>query len=119
MTTFHSYYRPESHGAELEAARARGAVDTMRTDLQSMRENIERLLMISEALWTMVREQHGYTDDELLRRVVEIDMRDGRLDGRVAPTPPEKCPHCGRTLAKHKLVCIFCGKPVRQNLFQR
>jgi len=105
--------------AAADAARARYAAELTREDVANLRCDIERLLMICEALWTMIREQHGYSDEELYRRVTQIDMRDGRLDGRVAPTPPPKCPNCGRTMAKHRPVCIFCGTPVRTDLFQR
>lgn len=102
-----------------EAARARAAAEQSQQNIDLLRCDIERLLMICEALWSMIREQHGYTDEELYRRVTQIDMRDGRLDGRVAPSPPAKCPHCGHVLAKRRPVCLFCGKPVRQDLFQR
>ena len=102
----------ESTAASGEARRAMTSVDSLRWD-------VERLLMITEALWGMVREQHGYTDVELFKRIAEIDLRDGRLDGRVAPTPPNDCPHCGRRMTKHRPLCLFCGKPTVTDPFQR
>lgn len=105
--------------AQEAAARAQAQAEHAREEAEWIRADIERLLMITEALWQIVREQHGLTDDELFRRVVEIDLRDGRVDGRVAPQPPPPCPHCGRPLPKRRPVCIFCGKPVKTDVFQR
>ena len=98
--------------ARHEAAEARNAVDIVRWDT-------ERLLMITEALWTFVKREHGYTDADLIRMVAEIDARDGRIDGRVAPTPPGPCPHCHRMLARRRPTCLYCGKPVIASPFER
>jgi hypothetical protein len=78
-----------------------------------------RLLMITEAFWTLLKEQHGYTDTDLAKLIAEIDLRDGRLDGRVASGPPQPCPYCGHTLAKKRPFCIYCGKPVAPDPFAR
>ncbi len=83
------------------------------------RMEVERLLMICEALWTFLKEQHGYTDEDLFRRVMEIDLRDGRADGRVAATPARRCPHCGRTMTRGRPICIYCGRASVANVFER
>ena len=84
-----------------------------------LRQDIERLLMISEALWGILKEKHGYADEELRRRVEEIDLRDGRLDGRLPPSPPMECPHCGYTIRRRRALCLYCGKPVGSEPFAR
>jgi hypothetical protein len=81
--------------------------------------DVERLLMIAEALWTFLKQQHGYKDDDLARLVKDIDMRDGSLDGRVAPSEPRPCPYCGRILGKARPFCYYCGKPVQADPFAR
>ena len=96
-----------------------GAADRLREDVQRMRGDIERLLMITEALWGMVKEQHGYADEELFRRITEIDLSDGRADGRVAPSPAEMCSACGRKVAKHRPLCLYCGHPLVADPFAR
>ena len=48
-----------------------------------------------------------------------IDLKDGKLDGRVAPTPPVPCPKCQRVLAKNRARCLFCGEPIAADPFQR
>ena len=112
MNSFNSFADANASAAKSDAATARMDVDAMRSD-------VERLLMITEALWLILKEQHGYDDNELIKHIVTIDMRDGKLDGRVAPEPPQKCPKCDRTLFKNRPRCVYCGEYVTQNPFQR
>ena len=89
------------------------------SDVVHLQAEIERLLMITEALWNILKEKNGLEDQELLKCLVEIDMRDGRLDGRVASTPPEPCPKCQRIVAKGSVRCMYCGEPLLMNPFAR
>lgn len=89
------------------------------SEIAGMQAKIERLLMITEALWTFVKEKHGLEDQELLRQIVQIDLRDGKLDGRVAPKPPEPCPKCQRIVAKGSLRCMYCGEIQMRDPFAR
>ena len=58
----HYYYDVASH---VSADHAKARADEVRHAAEFMQSDIERLLMITEALWSMVKEHHGYTDDEL------------------------------------------------------
>ncbi len=75
--------------------------------------------MITEALWDILKEQHGYTDEDLTKRVQQIDMRDGKLDGRVAPSGVRSCPSCKRPVSGRHLMCIYCGHALMSDLFAR
>ena len=61
----------------------------------------------------------GRSDEDLIRRIADIDLEDGKLDGRKAATPPRPCPHCQRVLSKNRPRCLFCGKPVEMLPFER
>lgn len=102
-----------AHTAQQDAQRAQNHVEQLRRD-------VDRLLMITEALWMLLKEQHGYDDEKLVQLMTQIDLRDGQLDGRVAKTTVENCPHCGRPLVKNLPSCMYCGKPVlNRNPFAR
>ena len=92
------------------------------TDRQTglLQSDVERLFMLTEALWTILKEQHGYTDEDLAERVREIDLRDGRLDGRSAQDKVNPdCPQCGRKLIGRNQVCLYCGTEASRDPFQR
>lgn len=109
----------QAGAAQATAEDARRKATGIEEKIEAIRYDIERLLMITEAFWTLLKQQHGYTDTDLAKLVTEIDLRDGRLDGRVAPSPPQPCPFCGHTLAKKRPFCIYCGKPVAPDPFAR
>jgi len=111
---------PYSDPVALQSAReAASEAQRASTKVDQIQFDIERLLMITEALWTILKEQHGYDDAELQLRVAQIDMRDGKLDGKVARTPAVKCTNCGKPLLKRRPRCIYCGIPAPPRLFER
>ena len=97
----------------------RSSVAPGTAEILELQLKVERLLIITEALWSILKEKHGFEDQELIKRMVEIDLRDGRLDGRVATTPPQACPKCKRTLPKGKPKCMFCGELIPPTPFAR
>ena len=100
-------------GAEARVTASRAAAD-----VGHVQHDVERLFMITEALWTMLKEQHGYTDEQLAACVTQIDMRDGKLDGKVAADGVKTCPACNRPLSKRHPFCLYCGHTF-QPLFDR
>ena len=88
-------------------------------DIANLQVEYDRLLLTTAALWEILKEKNGLEDKELLQKIVEIDLRDGSLDGRVPATPPEPCPHCQRPVNKHSVKCMFCGEPLMMNPFAR
>lgn len=91
----------------------------VRPDVGELQRKVEHLLIITEALWTILKEKHGLDDQELLRQMVQIDLRDGAMDGKVAATPPEPCPKCQRIVSKKSIRCLYCGEPLLRNPFAR
>ena len=86
---------------------ARKAEDAQATT-QRLEERVDRLVLINMALWSLLKEATGLTDEQLNERVREIDLSDGYLDGRVR-TAPQQCPNCQRTLDQKHHRCLYCG----------
>ena len=91
------------------AAEAGGKANRAAGDMLQLRREVNRLLMINEALWEIIRDREGLKDEDLIRKIDEIDLRDGVLNGRRAKKPPADCSNCGRTLPKRQPMCIYCG----------
>jgi hypothetical protein len=107
-------------GARMAANSAESSARQARGEVEMLRDDIERLMMICEALWTVVKKEHGYAEDELVALITQIDLRDGQLDGRDKSSHgPRSCPKCGRALSKRRPVCMYCGTPVVQDPFAR
>ena len=106
-------------GARMGAANAEHSARQAKDELQGLANQVERLMMIAEALWILLKQQHGHTDETLVALLEEIDLRDGKLDGRVSATPPRYCTQCGRVLPKTKPFCIYCGARAESPLFDR
>lgn len=116
---FHESLSSADLDARLAAEDAQYAVNRVEDQFGRVGVDIERLLLLTEALWSLLKEEHGYEDEELVRRVLEIDSRDGRIDGRLAAKPPEDCPHCNRPVPSERRYCLYCGEPVPVQLFAR
>jgi hypothetical protein len=88
-------------------------------DVDQLKADNERLLLITEALWDIIRERLELPEDELARAIHRLDLQDGFLDFRKRPSPPRNCPKCSRVLTKKKATCTFCGAPVPIVPFER
>src|SRR5208337_4385132 len=100
--------------AAYDVDEARADATEAKSEADALKHDIDRLMMITEALWTFLKKQHGYTDDDLAKAIGAIDMRHSGAD----KDAQEKCPSCGRMVSQHRRLCIYCGKPVPQSLFE-
>ena len=108
--SFHFGSYPNFSGVRAAAAKPnnvnRGASSAL--EMQNLRSQVERLYMITEALWLLLKRDGHHGDEELGKLIEEIDLRDGNLDGRMASVPA-KCPSCSRTVSARTGACIYCG----------
>ena len=95
--------------ASTSSGEAVGRATHATNQVEHLRREVNRLLMITEALWEIVRTKEGMTDAELVAKIDEIDLRDGAIDGKRAKEPPKDCPNCNRTLPRRQPTCIYCG----------
>lgn len=64
-------------GGNAEREARTSAREAMR-EVEELRKDVDRLLLINEALWRIVRERLECTDEDLVRRIQDIDLEDGR-----------------------------------------
>lgn len=73
---------------------------------------LERLALVNQAMWELLHEHVGISEQELIDKVNEIDLRDGKADGRLVPASrTHQCGKCNRTFNSQRRACIYCGEP--------
>ena len=111
------YVMGQKSAAQASAfARSAGTADAMRhsVKLNDVDERIDRMLLLIEAMWSLLKEQ-GFTDEQLAGRLAELDHGDGICDGRRTPQT-KVCRECGSKVAAGLKACQFCGTAVAADL---
>ncbi len=79
--------------------------------LRALERDHERLKLLTMALWEVLSERLNIDEQELRRRVMDLDLLDGREDGRLRlREPPRKCTACGRPMLRSAAACPYCGE---------
>jgi hypothetical protein len=77
--------------------------------VRELRHQVERLSLLNQALWELIRDKAGLTDADLQRMAEEIDMRDGKADGKM-DGGAVTCPTCHRVSNAKHYKCMYCGE---------
>ncbi len=102
------------HGAGMagyaaqEAQDARRSANRSHNRIRELESRCDKALLVCEAIWTLLRDKLGVTEEELVKRVMDLDLSDGRLDGKVRKTAV-KCAKCKRPVARRFAKCPYCG----------
>jgi len=82
-------------------------LDRATEDAANLEKRLDRLTLACAAMWSMLKEQ-GHTEEQLLARMQELDLRDGTLDGKIADRAAV-CPQCTRKSRADRPTCLYCG----------
>jgi hypothetical protein len=77
-------------------------------DIASLERVVESLTLTCQAMWELLREQTNLTDEMLIQRMQEVDLRDGKRDGKMA-AQTSTCKSCSRINNASREQCIYCG----------
>ncbi len=99
-----------------DAARAKGVAEAASQRVKVLEANLAKALMICETLWELLRDEHGWNEETLHKKLYEVDMRDGVLDGKNQRKAVE-CPDCGHTVSARHPACIYCGRVIDTSVF--
>lgn len=107
----------EPGASERERAReARAEAVTYQSNIKELQHQVERLSLMNQALWELIRERAGLTDADLETKAREVDLRDGLADGKLS-TIAVKCPSCLRVCNSKHHKCLYCGQLFEKPLF--
>lgn len=91
------------------ASRASSNAQKVSYSIQMLEDKVDSLSLTCQALWEILRDRTKLTEEELLAKISEIDMRDGRADAKMG-AKGGPCSKCGRVLNKRHLRCLYCGE---------
>lgn len=97
------------HGAAEHAANeANRTARDVAGDIRRLQSRVDRLALVCQGLWELLRERTDLTEEDLQQKVAQIDAADGSSDGKVT-VAPVKCSACGRTVSPRQDRCMYCG----------
>ncbi len=94
--------------ADASASRSRNAADRADRSVRSLEDKLDKLTLVCLAMWSLMQDKTGVTEDELLERLKMLDLMDGVADGK-ATRIVAKCPKCNRTMSPRHKKCLYCG----------
>lgn len=104
------YQQSKIRSANTSAESAARQAGDFRNALRELETRTDRLALTTMAIWAIMSEKLGVTEQELEDKITEIDLSDGKLDGKVR-VETSACSACGRTLSKRHNKCMYCGQP--------
>ncbi|MDY6836104.1 MAG: hypothetical protein SVY53_15030 [Chloroflexota bacterium] len=90
------------------AISAKGDARKAQTYVKELEGKVDSLTIICRAMWELLREKNGLSEEQLIEKVKEVDLLDGKLDGKVRLSAKE-CSSCGRLMSPRHSRCMYCG----------
>jgi len=84
------------------------AKDSIDSAVQRVDDRVEHLALLCQAMFELLQERTDLTGNDLAKKMEEIDLRDGKADGKITPEI-RKCSQCGRTVSPKFGRCLYCG----------
>ena len=102
------YRQSQIESAKTNESREQEKPSRVDDELSRVCDRIDSLALICQAMWELIREKTSLTDLEIERKIEEIDLRDGKADGKMSKHA-RKCVQCGRLNARRHTRCLYCG----------
>ena len=90
---------------------ASSKVDGLAGRKDNTKQELEELTLACQSMWELLRDHLGFTDEHLKAKILEVDARDGKVDGKIGAEVVD-CPHCGQKTSTVRPRCAYCGESV-------
>ena len=90
------------------ANRASNKVERVGQRIEAVEAKVDGLALACQAMWELLRDHTNLTEQDIGVKMEEIDLRDGRRDGKISSST-DQCPECGRKTARQRKTCLYCG----------
>ena len=108
-----AYQQSKIEGATRVAESAKSKADRHTDDITNLTRHVERLSLACQAMWELLRDCSELTEEHIEAKILEIDGRDGCIDGKIGIQRMD-CPSCGRPTNSSRTSCVMCGAPLKR-----
>lgn len=108
------YQQSQIHNAQTSASRAEHKVESNQLYLKMLEDKLGSLALACQSLWEILEENTEITREQMISKMEEVDLRDGRKDGKISPVA-QACSECGRKTSRRRTNCLYCGKEQGSN----
>lgn len=98
--------------ATRSAARAESKSSGNSVRIVELEEQLETMAIKCQAMWELLCHAGQLTDEHLMQKIQEIDLRDGMADGKMTAHVGQ-CPKCNRKTSARRQNCLYCGEPLK------
>ncbi len=81
---------------------------SLQVSVRAMEKKLDSLALICRAMFELLEEKTGVSEQELIRKITEVDLRDGAADGKMT-AKAKPCPSCDSMMSPKFNRCLFCG----------
>jgi len=107
---FDVYQQGKLAGQESLQADTDRRVTNTADKLRELEQRYERMTLVTNALWQLLKAHTGLTDADLKKYIEKVDLSDGVRDGKLTINKGAMdCPHCSRRVLKRATICAWCG----------
>lgn len=110
MLDLYLYLRQNHRLGEVSKAAHNAETEVFNADqkLRALQKDFDLLSLVNQSLIEIVSEKLGITEEDILQKIEEVDLRDGVKDGKLS-TATLQCPKCHRGYNMRLDKCLYCG----------
>lgn len=89
-------------------------IESSQCRLQDLEQRHEQLKLVTMAMWTLLKEHSGLTENDLKKYIEKVDLMDGKADGKINIKEKSICNGCKREVLTKSIACPYCGHNLRK-----
>ena len=102
------YQQSEIQAARVASSRAEARAGSAQDRMSRVERRLEALSLACQSMWELCSAEFKLSEEQLIAKMQEVDLRDGKLDGRMSPQAQE-CERCNRRANARRDKCLYCG----------
>ncbi len=81
---------------------------------QELSRRLDQLTLATMAMWELIRDKTALTEEDLIAKMQEVDLRDGKEDGKLV-LGVKTCSACRRPANPRHAKCLYCGAKLEKD----